>query len=230
MGKNKIIDEIKKKQVELSSNEKSLMSLANQALQAAVRAEVVHKDLNDDVDYTYPSGKVKWEDTIEGWEESERNKIKESSDHYSLGKDMREWEEKYKPWVFGGKNSDVPATGNHAKKSKNHGRSGKPVEFLENDQDKEKRVLSRTPTSLHRPPRPSDRIEYRIKKWEEQKEKQKPENEEVESIAQALLDGRLLDRIKKSEERERESDEQLENQIDLTLSLENKRNNQNNSA
>ena len=208
MGKNKIIDEIKKKQVELSSNEKSLMSLANQALQAAVRAEVVHKDLNDDVDYTYPSGKVKWEDTIEGWEESERNKIKESSDHYSLGKDMREWEEKYKPWVFGGKNSDVPATGNHAKKSKNHGRSGKPVEFLENDQDKEKRVLSRTPTSLHRPPRPSDRIEYRIKKWEEQKEKQKPENEEVESIAQALLDGRLLDRIKKSEERERESDEQ----------------------
>lgn len=230
MGKNKIIDEIKKKQVELSSNEKSLMSLANQALQAAVRAEVVHKDLNDDVDYTYPSGKVKWEDTIEGWEESERNKIKESSDHYSLGKDMREWEEKYKPWVFGGKNSDVPATGNHAKKSKNHGRSGKPVEFLENDQDKEKRVLSRTPTSLHRPPRPSDRIEYRIKKWEEQKEKQKPENEEVESIAQALLDGRLLDRIKKSEERERESDERLENQIDSTLSLENKRNNQNNSA
>ena len=102
--------------------------------------------------------------------------------------------------------------------------------ILENDQDKEKRVLSRTPTSLHRPPRPSDHIEYRIKKWEEKKEKQNPENEEIESIAQNLLDGRLLDRIKKSEERERESDQRLENQIDSTLSLENKRNNQNNSG
>ena len=214
----------------LTKKSSDVPSIANQALQAAARAEAVAKDLKDEDDYTYPSGKVKWEDTIEGWEESERNKIKESSDHYSLGKDMREWEEKYKPWVFGGKNPDVPATGNHAKKSKNHGRSGKPVEFLENDQDKEKRVLSRTPTSLHRPPRPSDHIEYRIKKWEEQKEKQNSENEEVESIAQALSDGRLLDRIKKSEERERESDQRLENQIDSTLSLENKRNNQNNSG
>ena len=214
----------------LTKKSSDVPSIANQALQAAARAEALDKDLNDEEDCTYPSGKVKWEDTIEGWEESERNKIKESSDHYSLGKDMREWEEKYKPWVFGGKNPDVPATGNHAKKSKNHGRSGKPVEFLENDQDKEKRVLSRTPTSLHRPPRPSDHIEYRIKKWEEQKEKQNPENEEIESIAQNLLDGRLLDRIKKSEERERESDQRLENQIDLTLSLENKRNNQNNSV
>jgi hypothetical protein len=206
------------------------LSLANHALQAAARAEALDKDLNDEEDCTYPSGKVKWEDTIEGWEESERNKIKESSDHYSLGKDMREWEEKYKPWVFGGKNPDVSVTGNHAKKSKNHGKTDKPVEFLENDQDKEKLVLSRTPTSLRRPPRPSDRIEYRIKKWEKQKEKQKPENDEVESIAQALLDERLLDRIKKSEERERESDERLENQIDSTLSLENKRNNLGNSG
>jgi hypothetical protein len=199
-------------------------SLANHLLQVAARAEVMAKDVKDEEDYTYPSGKVKWEDTIEGWEESERNKIKESSDHYSLGKDMREWEEKYKPWVFGGKNPDVSVTGNHAKKSKTHGKTGKPVEFLENDQDKEKLVLSRTPTSLRRSPRPSDHIEYRIKKWEKQKEKQKPENDEVESIAQALLDERLLDRIKKSEERGRESDERLENQIDSTLSLENKRN------
>ena len=95
-------------------------SLANHLLQVAARAEGMAKDLKDEEDYTYPSGKVKWEDTIEGWEESEMNKIKESSDHYSLGKDMREWEEKYKPWVFGGKNPDVSVTGNHAKKSKNH--------------------------------------------------------------------------------------------------------------
>ena len=205
-------------------------SLANHLLQVAARAEVMAKDLKDEDDYTYPSGKVKWEDTIEGWEESERNKIKESSDHYSLGKDMREWEKKYKPWVFGGKNPDVSMSGNHTKKSKNHGKTDKPVEFLENDQDNEEQMLPRTPTSLRRPPRPSDRIEYRIKKWEEQKEKQNSENEEVESIAQALSDGRLLDRIKKSEERERESDQRLENQIDSTLSLENKRNNQNNSG
>ena len=214
----------------LTKKSSDVPSLANHLLQVAARAEVMAKDLKDEEDYTYPSGKVKWEDTIEGWEESERNKIKESSDHYSLGKDMREWEEKYKPWVFGGKNPDVSVTGNHAKKSKNHGKTDKHVEFLENDQDKEKLVLSRTPTSLRRPPRPSDRIEYRIKKWEKQKEKQKPENDEVESIAQALLDERLLDRIKKSEERGRESDERLENQIDSTLSLENKRNNQNNSG
>ena len=214
----------------LTKKSSDVPSIANQALQAAARAEALDKDLNDEEDCTYPSGKVKWEDTIEGWEESERNKIKESSDHYSLGKDMREWEKKYKPWVFGGKNPDVSMSGNHTKKSKNHGKTDKPVEFLENDQDNEEQMLPRTPTSLRRPPRPSDRIEYRIKKWEEQKEKQNSENEEVESIAQALLDGRLLDRIKKSEERERESDERLENQIDSTLSLENKRNNQNNSG
>ena len=228
MGKNEIIDEIKKKQVELSSNEKSLMSLANQALQAAARAEVVHKDLNDDMDYTYPSGKVKWEDTIEGWEESERNKIKESSDHYSLGKDMREWEKKYKPWVFGGKNPDVSMSGNHTKSEKRSSEKSGQEKFLNNSQDLEKPELSIQVGGY--PPSPSDRIEYRIKKWEEQKKKQNPENEEIESIAQALLDGRLLDRIKKSEEGERESDERLENQIDSTLSLENKRNNQNNSG
>lgn len=203
-------------------------SLADHLLQAAARAEVVVKDLNDEEDYIYPSGKVKWEDTIEGWEESERNKIKESSDHYSLGKDMREWEEKYKPWVFGGKNPDVSMSGNHTKSEKRSSVKSGQDKFLKNSQDLDKAELS-IPASGY-PPRPSDHIEYRIKKWEEQKEKQKPENDEVESIAHSLLDGRLLDRIKKSEERERESDERLVNQIDSTLSLENKRNNQNNSG
>ena len=52
----------------------------------------------------------------------------------------------------------------------------------------------------------------------------------MESIAHSLLDGRLLDRIKKSEERERESDERLVNQIESTLSLEKKTSNLDNSA
>ena len=73
----------------LTKKSSDVPSIANQALQAAARAEAVDKDLKDEEDCTYPSGKVKWEDTIEGWEESERNKIKDSSDHYSLGKDMR---------------------------------------------------------------------------------------------------------------------------------------------
>ena len=142
----------------LTKKSSDVPSIANQALQAAARAEAVAKDLKDEEDCTYPSGKVKWEDTIEGWEESERNKIKESSDHYSLGKDMREWEKKYKPWVFGGKNPDVSMSGNHTKKSKNHGKTDKPVEFLENDQDNEEQMLPRTPTSLRRPLRPHSRI------------------------------------------------------------------------
>lgn len=203
-------------------------SLADHLLQAAARAEVGVKDPNDEADYIYPSGKVKWEDTIEGWEESERNKIKESSDHYSMGKDMREWEKKYKPWVFGGKNPDVSMSGNHTKSEKRSSEKSGQEKFLNNSQDLEKPELS-IPVGGY-PPRPSDRIEYRIKKWEEQKEKQKPENDEVESIAHSLLDGRLLDRIKKSEERERESDERLVNQINSTLSLENKTSNLDNSA
>ena len=212
----------------LTKKSSDVPSIANQALQAAARAEALDKDLNDEEDCTYPSGKVKWEDTIEGWEESERNKIKESSDHYSLGKDMREWEKKYKPWVFGGKDPDVSMSGNHTKSEKRSSEKSGQEKFLNNSQDLEKPELSIQVGGY--PPRPSDRIEYRIKKWEEQKEKQNSENEEVESIAQTLLDGRLLDRIKKSEERERESDQRLENQIDSTLSLENKRNNQNNSG
>ena len=212
----------------LTKKSSDVPSIANQALQAAARAEALDKDLNDEEDCTYPSGKVKWEDTIEGWEESERNKIKESSDHYSLGKDMRRWEKKYKPWVFGGKDPDVSMSGNHTKSEKRSSEKSGQEKFLNNSQDLEKPELSIQVGGY--PPRPSDRIEYRIKKWEEQKEKQNSENEEVESIAQTLLDGRLLDRIKKSEEGERESDERLENQIDSTLSLENKRNNQNNSG
>lgn len=213
---------------DLTKKSSDTPSLADHLLQAAARAEVMAKDLNDEEDYIYPSGKVKWEDTIEGWEESERNKIKESSDHYSMGKDMREWEKKYKPWVFGGKNPDVSMSGNHTKSEKRSSEKSGQEKFLNNSQDLEKPELS-IPVGGY-PPRPSDRIEYRIKKWEEQKEKQKPENDEVESIAHSLLDGRLLDRIKKSEERERESDERLVNQIDSTLSLENKTSNLDNSA
>ena len=213
---------------ELTKKSSDTPSLTDHLLQAAARAEVMAKDLNDEEDYIYPSGKVKWEDTIEGWEESERNKIKESSDHYSMGKDMREWEKKYKPWVFGGKNPDVSMSGNHTKSEKRSSEKSGQEKFLNNSQDLEKPELS-IPVGGY-PPRPSDRIEYRIKKWEEQKEKQKPENDEVESIAHSLLDGRLLDRIKKSEERERESDERLVNQIDSTLSLENKTSNLDNSA
>ena len=213
---------------DLTKKSSDTPSLADHLLQAAARAEVMAKDLNDEEDYIYPSGKVKWEDTIEGWEESERNKIKESSDHYSMGKDMREWEKKYKPWVFGGKNPDVSMSSNHTKSEKRSSEKSGQEKFLYNSQDLEKPELS-IPVGGY-PPRPSDRIEYRIKKWEEQKEKQKPENDEVESIAHSLLDGRLLDRIKKSEERERESDERLVNQIDSTLSLENKTSNLDNSA
>ena len=213
---------------ELTKKISDTPSLTDHLLQAAARAEVMAKDLNDEEDYIYPSGKVKWEDTIEGWEESERNKIKESSDHYSMGKDMREWEKKYKPWVFGGKNPDVSMSGNHTKSEKRSSEKSGQEKFLNNSQDLEKPELS-IPVGGY-PPRPSDRIEYRIKKWEEQKEKQKPENDEVESIAHSLLDGRLLDRIKKSEERERESDERLVNQVDSTLSLENKTSNLDNSA
>ena len=198
---------------ELVKKSSQAPSLADQALQAAARAEAVAKDLKDEEEFTYPSGRVKWEDTIEGWEESERNKIKESSGHYSF-------EEKYKPWVFGGKNPEVSMAGKHARSEKRSGEKSGQVKFLKNSQDLEEPELS-IPVGGY-PPRPSDRIEYRIKKWEEQKENQYPENEEAESIAQTLLDGRLLDRIKKSEKRESASDERLENHIDSTLSLENK--------
>ena len=180
---------------DLTKKSSDTPSLADHLLQAAARAEVMAKDLNDEEDYIYPSGKVKWEDTIEGWEESERNKIKESSDHYSMGKDMREWEKKYKPWVFGGKNPDVSMSGNHTKSEKRSSEKSGQEKFLNNSQDLEKPELS-IPVGGY-PPRPSDRIEYRIKKWEEQKEKQKPENDEVESIAQVFWMGDYLTELRR---------------------------------
>ena len=59
---------------ELTKKSSDTPSLTDHLLQAAARAEVMDKDINDEEDYIYPSGKVKWEDRIEGWEESERNK------------------------------------------------------------------------------------------------------------------------------------------------------------
>ena len=43
-------------------------SIANQALKVAVRAELEAEDLNNEEDYVHPSGKVNWEDTIDGLE------------------------------------------------------------------------------------------------------------------------------------------------------------------
>ena len=52
-------------------------SIVNQALKVAVRADLEAKDLNNEEDYVHPSGKVNWEDTIDGLEALRKKEYEE---------------------------------------------------------------------------------------------------------------------------------------------------------
>ena len=75
-----------------------------------------------------------------------------------------------------------------------------------------------------RPPRPSDRVEVRTAIWKEEREKQRSQHSQSIDIAQDLLEGgRFLDRMNKAIESETNAIMELENHIDATLELENKK-------
>ena len=74
-----------------------------------------------------------------------------------------------------------------------------------------------------RPPRPSDRVEVRAAIWNEKKKQEEGEHCEIINITKTLLGGRILDRMKNAIECEKNAVNQLENHLDITLELENKK-------
>ena len=198
-------------------SKKAVQGIAEKALQAAVRTDSKLKNLQDEKEYTYPSGRVKWEDTIEGWEANEMRKIKENSDLHSFGKDMHEWHKQFKPWVFGGKNENLPKDNNYSSRKENHSSSDKHIHL--NDSKEDLSILANN--SKQKPPRPSDRKKYQAHQLAEI-ENIGANNQETKRIAMNLLDVRLLDRMKDSEDDQRTSKRKLENHLSATLHLGNR--------
>ena len=75
-----------------------------------------------------------------------------------------------------------------------------------------------------RPPRPSDGVAFRAANWKKEREKEGSQHSQAIDIAQDLLEGgRFLDRMNKAIESEKNAIKELENHIDATLELENKK-------
>lgn len=174
-------------------------SLAEQAMQASAHAKEKAKNQEED-EYTYPSGKVRWEDTEEGWYQTEIQKITGGyiSDRYDAEK-VKEFNEKFRPY----EPSHHLCVNAGTTQKKN----------MKQNKDGEK----------SRPPRPSDRVEVRAAIWNEKKKQEEGEHCEIINITKTLLGGRILDRMNNAIECEKNAVNQLENHLDITLELENKK-------
>jgi len=174
-------------------------SLAEQAIEAAARANEKANNVEED-DYTYPSGKVRWEDTEEGWYQTEIQNITGGyvSDKYDAEK-VKEFNEKFRPFEPSA-HLFFYARDTETKKA-------------EQEIDEEK----------DRPPRPSDRVEVRTAIWNEKKKEEEGQHCEIINITQSLLGGRILDRMNNAIESEKQAVNQLENHIDATLELDDKK-------
>jgi hypothetical protein len=183
-------------------------SLAEQAMQAAAHAKEEAKN-HEEEEYTYPSGKVKWEDTEEGWYQNEIKKINGGCirDRYDA-EQLEEFHKKFRPIVSGYSDEFSRYMANEMAASNQYGKKEyKPI----------------TDDEKGRPPRPSDRVEVRTAIWREEREKQRSQHSELIDIAQDLLEGRFLDRINNAIESEKNAIKELESHIDSTLALENKK-------
>jgi len=183
-------------------------SLAEQAMQAAAHAKEEAKN-HEEEEYTYPSGKVKWEDTEEGWYQNEIKKINGGCirDRYDA-EQLKEFHKKFRPIVSGYSDEFSRYMANEMAASNQYGKKEyKPI----------------TDDEKGRPPRPSDRVEVRTAIWREEREKQRSQHSELIDIAQDLLEGRFLDRINNAIESEKNAIKELESHIDSTLALENKK-------
>lgn len=183
-------------------------SLAEQAMQAAAHAKEEAKN-HEEEEYTYPSGKVKWEDTEEGWYQNEIKKINGGCirDRYDA-EQLEEFHKKFRPIVSGYSDEFSRYMANEMAASNQYGKKEyKPI----------------TDDEKGRPPRPSDRVEVRTAIWREEREKQRSQHSELIDIAQDLLEGRFLDRINNAIESEKNAIKEFESHIDSTLALENKK-------
>ena len=184
-------------------------SLAEQAMQAAAHANEKAKN-HEEEKYIYPSGKVKWEDTEEGWYQNEINKINGGCirDRYDA-EQLKEFHRKFRPIVSAYSDEFSRYLANERAASNENGKKEyQPITDDEKD----------------RPPRPSDRVEVRTAIWKEEREKQRSQHSQSIDIAQDLLEGgRFLDRMNKAIESETNTIMELENHIDSILALENKK-------
>ncbi len=186
----------------------SIPSLAEKAIQAAAHAEEKKKNLEEE-EYTYPSGKLKWEDTEEGWYQNEIKKINGGCirDRYDAGQ-LKEFHRKFRPIVSGYSNEFSRYMANEiALSNENNKQEYKPI----------------TDDKKGRPPRPSDRVEVRTAIWKEERAKQRSQHSQAIDIAKNLLEGKFLDRMNKAIESEKSEIMELENHIDSTLELEDKK-------
>jgi len=183
-------------------------SLAEQAMQAAAHANEKANN-HEEEKYIYPSGKVKWEDTEEGWYQNEIKKINGGCirDRYDA-EQLEEFHKKFRPIVSGYSDEFSRYMANEMAASNQYGKKEyKPI----------------TDDEKGRPPRPSDRVEVRTAIWREEREKQRSQHSELIDIAQDLLEGRFLDRINNAIESEKNAIKEFESHIDSTLALENKK-------
>ena len=183
-------------------------SRAEQAMQAAAHANEKAKN-NEEEKYIYPSGKVKWEDTEEGWYQNEIKKINGGCirDRYDA-EQLEEFQKKFRPIVTGYSDEFSRYMANERAASNENGK---------------KEYQPITDDEKGRPPRPSDRVEVRTAIWREEREKQRSQHSELIDIAQDLLEGRFLDRMNNAIESEKNAIKELESHIDSTLALENKK-------
>ena len=184
-------------------------SLAEQAMQAAAHAKEEAKN-HEEEEYTYPSGKVKWEDTEEGWYQNEIKKINGGCirDRYDA-EQLKEFHKKFRPIVSGYSHEFSRYTAN---------------EMAASNKNDKKECKTITDDGKGRPPRPSDGVAFRAANWKKEREKEGSQHSQAIDIAQDLLEGgRFLDRMNKAIESEKNAIKELENHIDATLELENKK-------
>jgi hypothetical protein len=189
-------------------------SIANQALQVAVRADLEAKDLNNEEDYVHPSGKVNWEDTIDGLEAlrkkeyEERCKIfKDEEGPFSRCDNVKEL---FKDWEIK--------------------RYGSNLYAEEKIEEKPNKVFFAPPTVqvtcgaakfTENPPRPSD--VKMSQKTLVRKERVNPVGiDESSEIKKSLMNGRLVSRISDLDSKEREARAKLKEMIEPRRTLEDK--------
>ena len=189
-------------------------SIANQALQVTVRAELEAKGLNNEENYIHPSGKVNWEDTICGLEAlrkkeyEERCKIfKDEEGPFSRCDNVKEL---FKDWEIK--------------------RYGSNLYAEEKIEEKPNKVFFAPPTVqvtcgaakfTENPPRPSD--VKMSQKTLVRKERVNPVGiDESSEIKKSLMNGRLVSRISDLDSKEREARAKRQGMIEPRHTLEDK--------
>jgi hypothetical protein len=189
-------------------------SIANQALQVTVRAELEAKDLNNEEDYVHPSEKVKGKDTIVGLEAFRK---KEYEERCTIFKDVEgafsrcdNVKELFKDWEI-----------------KRYGSN-----LYQEDKIEEKpnivffalpkvQVTCGAAKFTENPPRPSD--VKMSQKTLVRKERVNPvEIDESSEIKKSLMNGRLVSRISDLDSKEREARAKLREIIEPRHTLEDK--------